>query len=358
MHINLAPALMAREIQITFLVHRIEGSLVDDVPPGVRLVSLECYRTLGALWPLVRFLKKERPDILLSNLGHTNIIALWAAALARVRTRVIVMQHSVLSSECSPRRGWQFRVLPFAYRLFLGWADGIVAVSEGVADDLSRLTGIKRNRITVISNPLISSDFSSRMEEPAAHPWLMDGGPPVILGVGRLIEPKDFAMLMSAFSIVTQTCDARLILLGEGPMRESLVAHAEKLGITDRVSLPGFQKNPLPFMRRAAVVVMSSWYEGFGNVLVEALACGTPVVSTNCPYGPAEILDNGRFGGLVPVGDKEAMAGAILDTVSTPPPSDSLRRRGHEFTVDRAAILYTDLFYRVVFTKPIATQSC
>jgi glycosyltransferase involved in cell wall biosynthesis len=193
-HINLAPALIARGFEVTFVVHRREGSLVDAMPAGVRLVSLECTRTLGAFRPLVRFLKKERPDILLANLGHNNIMAIWAAALARVRTRVIVSHHNTLSAECLPERGWQFRVLPFMCRLFIGWAHGIVAVSEGVADDLAKITGIGRDRITVIYNPVITSEFDSRMGGPADHPWLENDRPPVILAVGRLQPMKDFRL--------------------------------------------------------------------------------------------------------------------------------------------------------------------
>jgi glycosyltransferase involved in cell wall biosynthesis len=352
LHINLAPALVAKGFVVTLLVHRIQGALVDAVPPGVRLVSLECNRTLGALRPLVRFLKKERPNILLSNLGHTNIMAISARTLARVRTRVIVSHHNTLSSECYPERGWRYRMLPFMCRLFIGWAHGIVAVSEGVANDLAEMTGIRRDRITVIYNPVITTDFDSRMEESADHPWLEHDRPPVILAVGRLHPMKDFKTLISAFAIVAKQCDARLIILGEGSLRESLASHAVELGIANRVSMPGFLPNPLPFMRKASVLAMSSRYEGFGNVLVEALACGTPVVSTDCTFGPSEILDGGRFGRLVPVSDQEAMAGALLDTLKDPHPSDMLRKRGCEFTVDRAAILYADLFYRLVYVLP------
>jgi glycosyltransferase involved in cell wall biosynthesis len=353
-HINLAPDLMARGVDVTFLVHRLQGPLVDSIPPGVRLVSLECSRTLSAFWPLARFLKAARPDVLISNLGHNNIMAIWAAAIARSRTRIVATQHNTLSSECRAGRGWRFASLPLMYRWFLGRADGIIAVSNGVADDLERVTGIDRERITVIYNPVITRDCESLMEEPAAHPWLTDGGPPVVLGVGRLIEQKDFQTLMEAFADVTRKCDARLILLGEGPLRAKLAAAAVSLGIADQVSMPGFQRNPLPFMRRAALLVMSSRYEGFGNVLVEALACGTPVVSTDCPSGPSEILDDGRFGKLVPVGDRRAMAEAILETFSAPPPSFPLRKRSRSFTSERAAICYADLLHSLVFTKPKA----
>ena len=352
LHINLAPALMARGFDVTFLVHRIHGSLVDAVPQGVRLISLECHRTLGALWPLVRFLEREQPHVLVANLGHNNILAIWAAALARVRTRIIATYHNTLSAECAEQRSWQFKALPLMCRLFLGRAHGVVTVSEGVAEDIAAITGLPRDRFTTIYNPVILPDFDARMAEAAEHPWLTDGGPPFILGVGRLAPQKDFKSLLAAFAIASRAGDLRLLLLGEGTSHASLMAHAEALGVADRVSMPGFRPNPLPFMRRAAALVLSSTFEGFGNVLVEALACGTPVVSTDCPHGPAEILDHGRIGRLVPVRDHAAMASAILDTLARPLPSEILRRRGREFSVDRAAILYADLFYRLVFTLP------
>ena len=344
LHLTMAPSFVEAGFEVTFLLHRAEGTLKPLLPPGVRVVSMDCGRTLAGLLPLTRFLRLERPDILLSNLGHNNIVAIWAAALARVPTRVIASYHSVFSVETSPKTRWQYRILPLLSRLFLDRAHGIVAVSQGVADDLAHTTGVARNRITVIYNAVVSNDFNRRMAESVAHPWLGNDGPPIILGVGRLVSDKDFVTLIAAFTIVTQTRDARLILLGEGPLHADLLARAASLGVAERVSLPGFQPNPLPFMRRAAVLAVSSAYEGFGNVLVEALACGTPVVSTDCPYGPAEILEGGRFGMLVPVGDRKAMAAGLLATLDNPPPAEFLQARGRTFTVERAVNRYIRLF--------------
>jgi glycosyltransferase involved in cell wall biosynthesis len=228
--------------------------------------------------------------------------------------------------------------------LFLGRAHAVVAVSEGVADDLAVRATLLRRRISVIYNPVVFPGFYDRMLEPVNHPWLAADAPPFLLAVGRLVEQKDFATLIAAFAIVVRSKNLRLIILGEGPLHDDLMARAESHGVADRVSFAGFQANPLPFMRKAAVLVMSSAYEGFGNVLVEALACGTPVVSTDCPYGPKEILESGRFGRLVPVGDKEAMAEAIIATLEHPLPKEILQARGHEFTVERSADDYLKLF--------------
>ena len=284
MNINLAPELARRDFDVTFVVHKMQGGLLPVIPPGIRVVSLEAKRTLGALLPLVRFLRHKKPDVLLSSLGPNNIIALWAVALARVKTRVIVSQHNSLTHE-SQLRNWQLKVTPTMYRLFLWAAHGVVAVSEGVGDEVAKIARIPREWVKVIYNPVITSDFDKRMNENADHPWLNDDVP-FILGVGRLVDQKDFGTLLAAFAVLVKQRNVRLIILGEGPLQKQLASEAAQLGITDRVSMPGFVLNPLPFMRKAAAFVLSSRFEGFGNVLVEALACGAPVVSTACRCGP------------------------------------------------------------------------
>jgi glycosyltransferase involved in cell wall biosynthesis len=232
--------------------------------------------------------------------------------------------------------------------LFLRFAHGIIAVSEGVADDLAVTARIARVRITVIYNPVITPHFDEHIAEQVTHPWLGDAATPFILGVGRFAPQKDFITLISAFALITQPRNLRLILLGDGPLKARLLACAQALGVAERVDMPGYTPNPFPFMRKAAALVLSSRYEGFGNVLAEALACGTPVVSTDCPHGPAEILENGRYGILVPVGDKEAMAKAITEVLGTAPDRNALRARGHEFAAEHAAERYIRLFGSVL----------
>ena len=349
-NVNLAPELSRRGFEVTFVVHKMQGGLVPIIPPRTRVVSLDAKRTLSALLPLVRFLRREKPDVLLANIGPINIIALWAKVLAGVKTRVVVTQHSSLSHE-SKTRNWQLKITPAMYRLFLWQAAGVVAVSGGIGDELATMAHIPRERVTVIYNPVITADFNQRLDEVVDHPWLLDRVP-FLLGVGRLVGDKDFETLLAAFRLLVNQRDLRLIILGEGPLQEKLAALANRLGIADRVSMPGFVLNPLPFMRKAAVFVLSSRVEGFGNVLVEALACGAPVVSTACCYGPAEILDNGRFGRLVPVGDSRAMAEAIAATLDEPLARDITSARGREFSVARAAALYGDLFLRLHFGRP------
>lgn len=344
LHIILSSAFMNAGYDVTFVLHRITGAYVKLVPEGVKLVELGSDRTLGCLLPLVKYLKTEKPDILLSNLGHNNIMALWAGAIARTRTRIIASHHSALTFECQNSTQWQYRILPFLCRLFLPWAYANVAVSKGAADDLAQATNLPREKITVIYNPVELIDFETRINAPVDHPWVIDSSIPFIVGVGRLTQQKNFSLLLDAFARVAKQKSVRLILVGEGPLLGDLKQQALSLGIADKVSFAGFQPNPLPFMNRASVLVMSSLFEGFGNVLVEALACGTPVVSVDCPYGPAEILEDGKYGRLAPLNDSAALAKAISDTLDEAPAEEILKQRGREFTVAKTAHEYTQLF--------------
>jgi glycosyltransferase involved in cell wall biosynthesis len=350
MSLKLATAMSLRGFDVTIVVHQMDGDLKLLVPQNVGVVSLNVGRTLRALFPLVGYMRTKKPDLLLANLGANNVMAILAGLLAGVRTRIVVTQHNSLEMEANLKR-WQFRLLPLAYRLFLRFADGIVAVSKGVGDEVARIAMIARDRVTVIHNGIIDPEFACRAAMVANHPWITDGGAPFILAVGRLVEQKDFGTLLEAFAQVAKVRDVRLIILGKGTEGEVLKGKAQALGIAPRVSFAGFDTNPMAFMRHAALLVLSSRFEGFGNVLVESLACGTPVVSTDCPHGPTEILDGGRFGRLVPVGDSAALAGAILATLDTEPNREELMARGRQFTSERASALYESLFISLHFGR-------
>ena len=339
LHVNLAPQFVKAGYRVTFLLDRLEGSLLSQLPQDCVVHALGANRQIHALPKLVGYLKRARPDVLIANMEHMNIMAVLARALARVPTRIIAIQHCALSEQVR-RPSWKFRVLPLLSRLVLPFADSIVAVSAGVADDLSETAGLSRSKITVIYNGVVSCDFEARVACEPEHPWFAHGWP-IVLGMGRFVAQKDFTTLIRAFGHVAKVSDARLIILGEGPMRAELQEQVRSLrSLSDRISMPGFLANPLPLLRRARLFALSSRFEGFGNVVAEALACGTPVVSTDCPHGPAEILDRGRYGALVPVGNAEALGGAIVEALNREPDRMALIRRGQMFSVSQCAREY------------------
>jgi glycosyltransferase involved in cell wall biosynthesis len=228
----------------------------------------------------------------------------------------VVREASTLSVELCNSTRINLLAMPWLLRWLYSQADAIVAPSNGVADDLSAVTGLQRNSLRVIYNPVVSRSMLSKAQETPDHSWLKSSQLPVILGIGRLSKQKDFGTLIQAFAQVRRQLKSRLVILGEGELRSELERIACNEGVQEDVSLPGFVRNPYPFFKNAKVFALSSRWEGLPNALIEALACGTPVVSTNCPHGPAEILADGRFGQLVPVGDVTAMAKALLKVLA------------------------------------------
>ena len=313
--VNLARGFVERGLQVDLVLAKAEGPYLSQVPKEVRLVDLGAQRVLYSLPGLVRYLRQARPQAMLSTLSHANIIALWAKKLARVPTRLVVREANTVSVEATNADTLKGKLMPHLIRIFYPWADAIVANSRGVAEDLMKLTGLPPDNIKVIYNPVVTPELFVKAEEPLDHPWFGPGEPPVILGVGRLTKQKDFPTLIRSFALVRKERPVRLIILGEGEERPNLEALVRELGLEEDVALPGFVENPYKYMKRAAVFVLSSRWEGFGVVLVEAMALGTPVIATDCPSGPAEILEDGRWGRLVPVGDHKALAEAILQVL-------------------------------------------
>lgn len=294
---------------------------------------------------LVAYLQHSRPAALISGKIYPNLIAIWAKHLAGVRTRIIVSER-VDTRQAGPgpkAHMWRQRFREPLVRRYYPWAEHIVGVSQGVADDLVRRLGLPRERIATIYNPVMGDGILEKARQPLDHPWYAPGEPPIIISAGRLNVQKDFPTLLRAFARLRSERRARLMILGEGELRPELEALARTLGIAEDFALPGWAANPVAHMARADLFVLSSAWEGFGNVLVEALACGCPVVSTDCPSGPSEILDGGRYGRLAPVGDAEALAAAMAKTLDAPPAPEVLRARAEVFSVDAAVDRYLDL---------------
>ncbi|MEW5860320.1 MAG: glycosyltransferase [Cyanobacteriota bacterium] len=328
--LSLAQGFAKQGQKVDMVLTKAEGTYLAQVPPEVRVVDLKAsqfdnrknfkfptsLQSTSSLPKLVRYLRQERPLALLSATHYPNEIAVLAKHLARVPTRIVVSEHITLSVEARRVDQRSSRLAPLMARLFYPWADGIVAVSKGVAQDLALITRLPLERHPVIYNPVITPELIEKAKQPVEHPWFTDGEPPVVLGVGRLVEQKDFATLIRAFAEVRRVRPARLMILGDGKERSQLNTLVRELGLENDVALIGFVKNPYAYMARAAVFVLSSAWEGLPTVLIEAMAVGTPVVSTNCESGPEEILNNGKYGALVPVGDSKAIAQAILSVLA------------------------------------------
>lgn len=335
--LNLMQGITARGLPVDLVVAAAKGPLLGQLPPSVRLVDLHAPRVLRSVGPLAGYLRRERPRALVSSMNYANLVALWAARLARQGTPVVVTVHTTPSASRPQQNRPSARLWPPLLRIFYPWASSVVAVSRGAADDLAKWSGLPRNRVEVVYNPVITSAGLAAARQTPEHPWFGEGQPPVVLGVGRLTEQKDFPTLIRAFAEVRRRRAARLIILGEGEDRPALTALSTELGVADDVDLPGFRDNALAYMASSALFVLSSAWEGLPTVLIEALAVGTPVVSTDCPSGPREILQDGRLGPLVPVGDASALATAMLQTMDRPElsiPADALTPFTREAAVD------------------------
>ena len=334
---------------VTLLLHAKAGELVEQLPADLPVVAFGTRRSIADVMPLARYLRQHKPDILLTSLDHNNIVGLLAKLMGRVRTPVILCQHNPFTNHSSRMTSWTYHVLPALYRLLAPFAAGVVAVSDGVAADFSRVTRRAANHITTIYNPVIGPSFGAKADEDVSHPWLDDADAPVYITAGRLVGQKNHSHLLRGFA---KHCEAhphgRLMILGDGPLRGELEQEASALGIEGRTAFLGFVQNPLPYIRRATAFVLSSRYEGFGNVLVEALGVGTPVISVDCQYGPSEILADGRFGRLVPNDDVDALAQAFSPGLRDIWPAETLRNRAADFSAAASGRRYLELMRKIV----------
>lgn len=372
--LNLMQALLAkREHAVDLLLLKREGALLREVPEHARVIELSLsdrMKTLRALARLPRnmrpsslsiltaaklpnavravpslatYMTAERPAGMLTTLSNNNIAALWAANISHAPVRVVVREATTLSVHVEHTAPCLRTRLSSLLRGVYPQAAGIVAVSQGVGEDLATLTGLTADRITTIYNPVDVARLRKMSLAQPDHPWLRPGEPPVILAVGRLRVDKDFPTLLRAFALLRARRPARLMILGEGTERDVLESLAKDLGIDADLSLPGFTDNPYRYMARAAVLALSSVTEGCPNVLLEAMACGCPVVSTDCPSGPKELLENGRWGPLVPMGNAERLAEVIAERLDSARDSEGLQARASQFAPDRVLNSYMQL---------------
>lgn len=375
--LTLANALAERGHAIELVLCRKEGPLLAEVAPGMtvtplspgpmwrgRLAALRADPggllslllpvllarkpswTLAYLPALADYLRRVQPQALLVAKPHPNLEALWARRLAGAEVPILVSERISLLDKIRESKLWKRRFLPALLRRNYRHAEAVVAVSNGLAEEVAEVAALPRARVTTIYNPVVTPMLLRNAQAPLDHPWFASGSPPVILGAGRIHDDKDFATLIKAFARVRAQRDVRLMILGDAKKvsrLDALKTLAAAQGVGHAVAFPGFVDNPLPYMARAAIFVLSSIREGLPGVLIEALACSCPVVSTDCPNGPAEILEAGKFGRLVPVGDDAAMAAAIVETLDEPPNREKLRARGADFSLDCAVTRYLEV---------------
>lgn len=323
--------------------------LVDLANPLVRPLP-NLARIMLSPPALSRYFRREHPDLAMTLSIPTALAALTAARWAKAETKIVVRQSNVVHIEGSARYGavdrrWRD---PLIAKLYPD-AEAIIAVSEGVADNLKHLPGIDPKRVHPVANGILAGEVDRLAAELINHPWLevQPAAVPVITAVGRLVSKKDYGTLLHAFQRVTKERDVRLLILGDGKERRRLEALASELEIADAVDFAGRVANPFAYLARSSLYVLSSTYEGMPSALIEALACGCPAVSTDCPSGPSEILENGNYGRLVGIGDVDSLARAMLDTLGNPPPRERQRKRARAFSSERTIDGYLSVLARV-----------
>lgn len=337
---KLIPALGRTPLVVDLLRIQRHGPYLEGLPANVRDQPLRCRHRNTVIGPLVGYLRRCMPAVLMTASHRLNRAALLARVLTGSPARVVIrmgMSPTATAQSLGKRAG---RRLLRSMRRWYPRADAVIAPSAGVGADLVERAGVAPERLHVIPNPLVDGELRSAAAESLDDAWFEPGAPPVILGAGSLEPRKDFATLLRAFARVRQNREVRLVILGRGQERQALARLAEDLGVAEHVRLPGFEANPYRWMARACVFALTSRREGSGAVLVEAMACGTPVVSTDCPSGPAEILQDGRVGALAPVGDWAGLAAAIARTLDAPPAADVLAQAVTPFEVERSVGRY------------------
>jgi glycosyltransferase involved in cell wall biosynthesis len=337
---NLAVEFARKDIQVDLLLGGGDNPFADLLHNNIKVIDFNTKHSYTSLFYLILYIINNNPDVLFAIKHKPINIAIIAHLLSpnRRKRHLSIRIAGHISSSIQNKSSIQkfFHLLPI--KSVYSKADSIITVSKEVQTDLQRILKNKVANICTLPNPSIPSNIESLASQECNIPWLKQREKPVIIGIGRFTPRKDFTTLIRAFSLVLSSMDCRLVLLGEGQEMENYIQVARQLHVESRVAFPGFVPNPYPCISRSDVLVLSSnAAEGSPNVLKEALALGTPVVATDCPSGPREILDGGRYGRLVPVADPESMAEAIVETLNNPPDPDVLRSAVQRYSVASSA---------------------
>lgn len=345
--VRLANHLVSIGAQVEIVVLSGDGFWREQVDPHISVVDLGTRRASRSLFSLVKYFRRQRPPVFFSNLSHLNVLSLLANKLAGSKSKIILWEHNDLDSVSTIEPHALPILLRLLMRMLYPAADRIIAVSQGVKNSLIEFLSLRPTQIEVIFNIVDLSAIKRASQSPVGHPWLGSKEYVSIIAAGRLVFQKGFDLLIDAFHQVSRELDARLIIMGEGDMKELLEQQIGQLGLHGKVELAGFVPEPFSWISHADIFVLSSRYEGFGIVIAEAMACGTPVVAFDCPSGPAELLENGSDGILVPAEDVAGLRDGILQLATNVQLAEEYKNRGlrraDKFAVDIASAKVLDL---------------
>lgn len=337
--VNLSKGLTDFGYEVDIVMVRKRGKLLNDIPESVNIVELSVNRMRWCLPPLASYLNKTQPQAVISFMTGANIMALLANQICGRPAVTIATEHNTQSMKQSPLMRSMRLIARFIYRL----ADHIIGVSSGVSEDILRWSNLPDDKVKTIYNPVIEQSLINKQYKCPDHPWYIRDDIDVVLGAGRHVEQKNFETLIRAFSKLQIDRKTRLVLVGEGERTEEYQKLAEDLGISEKICMPGFVDSLNRYMAYSDVFALSSKWEGLSLVLIEAMGCGTPVVSTDCPFGPAEVLADGEYGSLVPVGSVNILRSEIQETLDNPMCSKKLRNRAMDFSIETATRDYVEL---------------
>ncbi len=345
--LNLVNSLSKKGHKIDLIMISAKGEFISLVSKDVRNVDLNSSKSIYANKKFSKYLSENNPDIVVAFQNHVQLMVLISALFWKYKGKIVLNEQSTFSQNNNGFKGLLQKVLS---GLIFSRADKIIAVSNGVMFDLIKNFPKLKDRMEVIYNPIEGWDVKIPMKSIPSHPFF-GKDKKVIVAAGRLTKSKNFELLLQAFRIVNHSNDYYLLILGEGEERNNLLSLAKNIGIEQSVSFPGFVSDPLAYFSKADLFVLSSNYEGLPGVLIEALSCGCKIVSTDCNYGPAEILENGKYGKLVPVNNVQKLAESIKIALNENVDATILRNRAKDFSIETIAEQYLLCFEKLLFTS-------